>query len=314
MLTAEQIELRRTGVTATDAAIIAGVYPYGRTVHDVYLEKLGAADAVTQTPAMALGHRLEPVALALLAEEFGLTIRPGKTEKHPIQTWCIASPDGDVLENDGKDRVAVAEAKAVGLRMAARWGESGDPETIPDEVRVQVAWQMIVTRTPRAHVVALLGTEARFYELQHDEDLAGALLEMGDTFYRDHILARVPPEVDGSEASARMVRGLFRRARLGLIKAPVEAEGLVRDYLRARSLLDDAERAKTAAQAKLCALIGEAEGIEAPGFVATWKARAGSPDWKALAEKLGATKALAEEYRRDGARVLNVKVRGSEAA
>lgn len=313
MLTTEQLAMRRSGITATDATILAGVSPYGRTVHDIFLEKVGDADAVEQTPAMSLGHRLEPVALALLAEERGLTIRPGQTEKHPVMTWAIATPDGDVYSVDG-DRVAVAEAKAVGLRMAHRWGESGDPEAIPDEVRVQTAWQMIVARVRRAHVVALIGTEARFYDVEHDEDLAAALLEMGDRFMRKHITPRIAPTIDGSEASARMVRGLFRRARAGLVKAPAEAMPLVREYMLAREAADAAEKAKTAAQAKLCALIGESEGIEDPRFVATWKERAGSPDWKALAEKLGATKALAEEYRRAGVRVLNVKLRGSEAA
>jgi putative phage-type endonuclease len=313
-LTQQQLDLRRRGLTATDMTVLAGVTPYGRTVHDVYLSKLGLEEPFEATAAMNMGHRLEPVALAALAEERGLTLTPGTTEASPLIPWAIATPDANVLSAPGRIRVAVAEAKAVGLRMAARWGESGDPDGIPDEVRVQVQWQMTVTRTPRAHVVALLGTEARFFEIEGDEELAGALLELGEGFWKRHILAKAPPPLDGSEGAARMVRGLFRRARGGMVPAGPEAEERVRAYLAAKDALEQAERAKSQAQAQLCALIGEHEGIEGEAWTATWKERAGSPDWKALAEKLGATKALADEYRREGARVLNVRIKKEKAA
>lgn len=306
--------MRAAGLSATDMTVIAGVTPYGRTVHDVYLSKLGLEEEREQTSAMSLGHRLEPVALALLSDERSLTITPGTTEQHPIMTWAVATPDGNVLDAPDGQRIAVAEAKAVGLRMASRWGENGDDETIPDEVRVQVAWQMIVTRVKRAHVVALIGTEARFYDVEHDDDLATALLEMGDTFWRKHVLTKVAPPIDGSESAAAMVRQLFRRASAPLIDAPAEAEQLVHDYLAAKEALDAAETRKRAAQAKLEAMIGEHEGLRGADWIATWKERAGSPDYKALAEKLGATKALIEQYRREGSRVLNVKTTKREAA
>ena len=314
MLTDAQLQMRREGLTATDMTVLAGVSPYGRTAHDVYLDKMGLSEPSATTASMGLGNRLEPVALALLADERGLTISPGTTEKHPIMPWVIASPDGNVLDGDTGHRVAVAEAKAVGLRMAHRWGESGDANAIPDDVRVQVQWQMITTRTPLAHIVALLGTEARFYEVGHDEDLSGALLELGDAFWRERVLAKSPPDIDGSEASARMIRGLFRKATLALVAAPPEASDLVQQFLLAKAAAEKAEQNEAAAKARLCAIIGEHEGLRGNGWTATWKTRAGAPDWKSLAEKLGATKALAEEYRREGPRVLTVKLDKTEAA
>jgi putative phage-type endonuclease len=305
MLTAADLALRKTGLTATDMTILAGASPYGKTVHDVYLSKCGEEEPSEVSQAMGLGHLLEPVALALLAEERGIVISPGRTETHPSIKWAIATPDGNVLEGD--TRIAVAEAKAVGFRMASRWGENGDPNAIPDEVRIQVQWQQIVTQTKMAHVVALIGTEARFYEIEHDDDLSSALLEMGEKFWTTHVLAKQAPEVDGSEASGRMVRGLFRKSTAGIVTAPVEAQALVEEYIAARAAADEAEKRKATAQARLCGLIGEHEGIQGPWGLATWKLRAGSTDWKALAQKLGATKSLEEQYKRDGVRVLNVK-------
>jgi putative phage-type endonuclease len=310
MLSEEDLALRRQGISATDAVIIAGVSPYGRTVHDVYLDKLGLAEPFVQSDEMAMGHRLEPVALAALAEARGLTIVRGKTEQHRIMTWVVASPDGNVLDKPGGDREAVAEAKAVGFRMAHRWGESGDPDAIPDDVRVQVTWQMTAARVKRAHVVALLGTEARFYEIEHDDDLSTALLEMCDRFRTRHVLAKVPPPIDGSAASARMVRCLFRRSTHGIIRAPVEAEAIAAAYMASQAAAHAATNALDAAKARLCAIIGDAEGIESDDWVAMWKARKGSPKWKEIATALGATPALVEQYRGEGQRVLAVRTKG----
>lgn len=314
MLTAEDLALRRTGLSATDMTVIAGVSPYGRTVHDIYLDKMGLSEPVEQTPAMAFGLRVEKLALAILGEDRGLAITPGGTERHPETPWIVASPDGNVLHPQDGHRIGVAEAKAVGIRMAYRWGESGDPNAVPDEVRVQVQWQMVTTCTRMAHIVAIIGTDVRFYAVEHDEELATALIALGHRFWHEQVLAQRAPAIDGSEASARMVRGLFRKASAGVVPAPPESHGMVAEYLAAKAAADDAEKRKTAAQANLCALIGESEGIESADWIATWKERAGSTDWKSLAEKLGADKKLAEQYRREGTRVLTVKSKNKRAA
>lgn len=311
MLTNEQIETRRSGLAATDMTILAGVSPYGRTPHDVYLDKVGEPEPREQSFAMSLGHRLEPVALAILAEAKGLTLTPGTTERHPIYSWVLATPDANVL--DTGTRVGVAEAKAVGLHMAHRWGT--DDDAIPDEVRVQTAWQMITTRTKIAHVVALIGTDARFYEIEHDEDLASALLEMGDIFWTKHVLDKTPPEFDGSEGSARMVRSLFKRSTAGLITAPVDAEKWAREYISAKREEDQASERRATAQAHLCAAIAEHEGMTGENWIATWKERAsGGVDWKGMAEKLGATPDLTKRYTRPGGRVFLLKTKKEKAA
>lgn len=314
-MTALDHELRRKGITATDITAIVGVSPYGRTAHDVYLSKV-AIEETHETRAMGLGLKLEAIALSILAEERGLSIEQGGTHQHPIMPWVVASPDGLVPDSGARESRwrAVCEAKVVGYHMAKRWGEDGDPEAVPDDVRVQVQWQMLACRVKVGYVVALLGTEARTFELAHDDDLAGALLEAGDTFWRGNVVAREPPDIDSTEGAARMVRGLFRRATAGIIEAPAEAEELVQFYQAAKAQLAAAERVKDQAQAKLCALIGDNEGLDGGAWLATWKEREGSPDWKAIAESLGAGKDLVEKYRRAGTRVLLVKERKARAA
>ena len=309
MLTAADLELRRAGVTATDATVITGVSPYGKTIHDVYLSKCGLDEPSEPTQAMGLGHRLEPVALQLLAETKGLTIRPGRTERSRMDPWILATPDADVMGPGTTHRIAVAEAKAVGFRMAYRWGESEDPDAIPDEVRVQTAWQMVCTETKKAYVVALIGTEARFYEIDHDPSLADALVTLCGRFWRENVLAKKPPELDGSENAGRMVRGLFKRATVGIVPAPPEAEALVQEYLAAKELYVEVDKRFGAAKTALCASIGSNTGLESDSWLATWKSRAGATDWKTIAAKLGSTKEMAEEIKYEGTRVLHVKVK-----
>lgn len=271
MLTPEQRELRRTMLTATDFVKLAGVHPLGRTAHEVYAEKVGiAADESEQSTASTIGHRLEPVALGMLAEMRGLTLTSGTTERHPIIPWLGATPDANVIGPAGS-RIAVAEAKAVGVRMMAHWPDedTGEP---PEYVHVQVQIQMTVTRTQRAHVVALVGTEIRLYEVESDPELSGALLTLGERFWKEHVEKRVPPAPDGSESAKRMLLAAWPKHRAELLPADAYAEDWAREYLHARD--QETRWAKKAERAKqlLCARIGDAVGVVGAGWKATWKA------------------------------------------
>lgn len=273
MLTPEQLAMRKTMLTATDLVKLAGVHPLGRGAHDVYTDKVGDAhEEVASETAATIGNRLEPIALGMLAEKIGRVITRGVTERHPILTWLGATPDGNVLAEPGGSRIAVAEAKAVGFRLAHHWTDADDG--LPEYVQIQVQAQMIVTRTRAAHVVAIVGTELRTYEVEHDDDLAGALLTLGERFWTRHVLARVAPTPDGSESARKMLLAAWPRHRAELLPADAYAEDWASEYLAAKAAEEEARSRKERAQQLLCARIADAEGIAGKGWKATWKATA----------------------------------------
>ncbi len=273
-LSPESLALRRTLITATDASAICGVNPW-RTAHDVYVDKVcDDGEPRRETFRMRKGNYLEQLGIEWLREEvspFGVQACGDTTRVHPILTWLGATPDAIVLDVDA--HYAVGEIKTAGLGTAADWDdEDGDP-IVPDYYAVQVAVQMGVVGVSRAYVVAMLDTEPepRLYEVAHDEDLWLAIVEQCQRFREDHVLARVAPDVDGSEASRRMLRALFKRERTSdLIAAGPDAEALARAYFEAKRVADEADARKKEAEAKLCALIGEAKGVRGDGWRAAW--------------------------------------------
>ena len=188
MLTAEQMALRRTGITATDATVIAGVCPYKRTVADVLAEKRGETEPFETTTAMRVGNVLEAPLLGLLAEDREIVVLPGnKTYIHPYFPWALATPDGVVF--DGKRMGSVCEIKCVGAWLSKTWKAHSPPQ----HVVVQVMWQMAVTCTRRAYVGALLGgTDWRTYVVDFDENMGADLLSVCGEWWERHVVKGEP--------------------------------------------------------------------------------------------------------------------------
>lgn len=278
-LTREDLEIRRTMVTATDQVALAGEAP-SRGALAVYMDKVGPLPEVIDRPAapLRIGHHMEGLALELLSEEHELVLRrPCPTTRHPAIAHLGATPDARVMA--GADpmasQVGVAEAKFVGYRQAHKWGA-----TPPDAVLIQVTQQMLVDRVQLAHIVALVGTDPRFYVVELDPSLAAALVEQAEMFWTKHVVPRIPPAPDASEASARALKDLYPRVRGDVFKASPEVEEIAREYFAAGRDEDHAADRRKGAENRLKALIGDHEGIDGDGWSARWTERAGVVSWK----------------------------------
>jgi hypothetical protein len=274
-LTEADLALRRTGVTATDVVVLAGLSPYaGASAHTVFAEKLGLPIERKSSEAMDLGHELEPIVLQRLAVKRDLVLSRGASCRNEKAPTHLASPDAFAAPRehgphtvklfDGGPYTAVVDAKAVGFRFASQWGEDG--ESPPDHVVAQVAWQMHVTDLPRAYVGALLGTEVRTYEVARDAELEAALIEIADRFWTNHVLTRKPPAIDGSEGAGQMVAAIVGKPRGPMVKASVEIEEAARLYFECEQASALTEGALQQARNILKLACGEAEGIKGDGW------------------------------------------------
>jgi putative phage-type endonuclease len=273
-LTAKQLEQRKGGITATDIVALAGLSPF-RTAHDVFLDKCGTAPAWEGNEATSLGNELEPIVLRRLAEKRGLFVLPREpvTLAHPKHARHLATPDAWLSKTRLHDAEALGEAKVVGLRMAEDWGDDGEPDGPPDAVIAQVTWQMHVTGMRLTYIGALLGTEVRTYAVPLDDDLEGALVDTADAFLTDHVDPRKPPAIDGSPSSARMLKGLFPRARAVTTVADEQTNALAAQYLAqaARAKQEGAELEKL--KQLLMAACGDAEALSGRGWRLFYKQR-----------------------------------------
>jgi len=276
---------RRLGIGGSDIGAIAGLCPF-KSAFDVWLEKTGQREPRGDTAASYWGKALEDVVARRYSEETGHELTIGSQMVHPERDWHRGNPD----------RLAAAvchliEIKAAGIRQAHRWGEPGTDE-IPEEYLAQVQWYLALL--PGYEVadipVLIAGNDYRVYTVARNERLIGALVEIGERWWRDHVVGGKPPAIDGSEAAREYLARRYPRELAPLLQSTPAIEEIAQRLRAAKERRAQAAVEEELAGNELRALIGEAEGIGGEWGRVTWKAQSRTTtDWRAVAEAAGAT-------------------------
>lgn len=315
-LTQEQKEIRRTGVGASEIAMVAEIHPY-RGPLDVWITKPTAsrpplldelAEDEDENPRMEVGTALEDGLRALYTKRTGISlIAPKVTLRHPQHPTVLASPDGIALKDDGAVGNGGLELKVVGARMLHHW-EDG----VPDYVLAQAAQNMAVLDKEWWDVGALLGgTDFRVWRVQRDLQFEASLIESALMFWEAHVLADSAPEPRDPEEAKRLLRERYpgstaTKARVVGDGADGEIAELVRWYRAACAQIGTLEHAKAQLEIALCALVGADYGIEGSWGKFIWFPRRGNVAWKEVAQELGGGVVpveIAEKHRGSACRV-----------
>jgi putative phage-type endonuclease len=277
-LTAEQLEERRAYLGGTDAAALAGVNPprWSQPI-DVYLDKTGASEPRPPSKLMALGSLMEDLVATLATEATGMRWRrwtaPVRSRDYP---WAgghldrLAAgyvPDGEHLE-PGLER-ALLECKTA--TSSSGWGEQGTT-LVPAHYMVQVQHYLAVTGRPVAILAVLLGyADFRWYRLERDDALITNLMRLEERFWRENVLAGVPPEPDGSESYGdHLRRKLAQDSGEELPMTPEQV--LLAGQLRvARGARDAIAQQVAELEQRLQASMGTATRLIGPGVTVTWR-------------------------------------------
>jgi len=259
-LTKEQLASRHLYLGASEIAAVVGLNPW-RSAHDIWLQKLGLADD-TSSVQSRVGTLVEPVIQQLYCEDMKCEVGHFGSMVHPKHSWLSATPDFEVF---GAPRVG--EIKMVGWRMAHHW--TSEEDGVPDYYRTQGEIQMEVFDAEHCDFAALLGgTDFRIYRIARDREMAGMLIDIGAKFWRDHVIARVPPPIDGTEGAKRLLRKIYP-VNLGPMKsADADAERLVTELLG----LDGRDARRLELENKLKDAIRDAEGLVGDGWSVTFRA------------------------------------------
>lgn len=306
MLTAEQLEVRRTGVGASEVAAVVGLSPY-ETALDVWARKTRRAGPDRETDAMMLGNLLEPVVLELYRQRVGPVVPAGsETLRHGRYRFALATPDGFA-----EDGARLVECKTAGARTREQWGDGIDE--VPVHYLVQVQWQLLVTGRERAHLAALLlgDQDFRVYEIERAPRLIEQLVERVGRFWRDNVANDSPPD-PGPEHASDYLAALYSSPTKELLPWTVETRVLARELAEIK-----AEKRALAAREKSVAIelqraIGNAAGIGDQEQRVLWTPRAGGIAWKNVATALGATKDVIEAHRGPSSRALTLRGFGSD--
>lgn len=249
-------------------------------VHDpmhAYCVLRGIVDPLEDNDLLEAGRFMEPAIAAWFAHKKGVTVRGNGAlvVKHPTESWMYATPDRFVY--DAADRL-------IGGLEAKNWNEFRKREIedgdYPERLFYQTQWQMHVTGLRVVWpAVVFGGNKPRFdIEITYDAPFCADLEAVCRAFWFGNVLKGVPPEVTGSDSSRAYLKARYRKVE-PVLRAPEDPEAarsLAHIFLAASANAKTYESIKAEAQNKLCALIGDAEGIalDDDGWTATWRARA----------------------------------------
>jgi putative phage-type endonuclease len=294
ILLAEEIELedeflanRRKGIGSSDVAAIVGMNPW-KTAFDVWVEKRGLVEQQPASVSMKVGRAVERA----IAEEYqsvtGRLVRwQGDVQQvDPAEDWRRCHPDGLLMYEDGG-----LECKHVGARQVSRYGPSGT-DILPEEHVIQCVWMMSITKRQFWDLTAWLGPrDLRIYTILRDVELEENLVDRCRRFWTENVLGNVAPDVSPEQADAEFFKKRFPIAMGGIRPATPEEEALAFHLEAARRAFAEVKGTRELVENEMKLSIGEAEGIQGPGFRVTWKNDRPKVkvDWPAVARELSAT-------------------------
>ena len=307
------LEKRKHYVTGTDAGKLIGVSPYGGKFA-VWLDKMGRAAPVVETPAMKAGKKFESAILQTYAEEMNCKLE--HVDGYNLIT-CDKYPRlGASLDGWNHDLQIPVDAKNIKWKNE-KWGDAWTDQ-FPEYYKAQLQVQMMVTGATFAHLAVMFsGQDFFIYSMEYDEDMAQKILDASDEFW-PYVENDQMPEADGSDEATEYIKSEFSRGDAATVKEPTEEilEAL-KGLQKAKLDEKDAQDRKTEFENRIKLYMGDATAIKG---VCTWKNNKDSvkTDWEQVASVALASmsaedrKKLVASYTttKPGARVLRITAKG----
>lgn len=287
MLSAEQIEMRRSGIGASEIAAVCGISPWV-TPLEVWMRKATPSrgplvEKETETARMRVSRALEDALRGLYTVQTGIAMAPGKTLRHGEYPHILATPHG--LSYDGTRGLTI---RCVGPHQMDEWGLERDD--VPRAVELQCRQSMAVTGRELWDVAALLGgTEFRVYTLRRDLELEELLLQAANEFWTTYVEGdSPPPEPDPDKRRLYLGARYTQRAERQCAPPsdPARFTRLCKGLAQVNEQLKKLEREKKLFENDLCEMVGDGYGIESEAGKFLWAWQTGSVAYKAVAQEL----------------------------
>ena len=187
------LEMRRRGLGGSDAATVVGLNPYSSRLA-LYADKLGLMPERDDNEAMRQGRDLEAYVAERWCEVTGKAVQRVNAilmnEEYP---FALANIDRKVVGER-----AGLECKTTSVYNNADFA-AGE---IPPMYYTQCMHYLAVTGYDRWYLaVAVLNKAFYTFTIERDEAEIDALMAAERKFWEEHIVKRIPPEADGSDAS-----------------------------------------------------------------------------------------------------------------
>ena len=262
------LELRRQSLGGSDISAALGLNRW-RSPMEVWAEKVGLPLPRQETPeACRWGILLEEVVRAELAERTGWTIqKPVAMYRHRTIPFLSANVDG--LAQIPEKGLAVVEIKTASSYKEGEW--SGGQ--VPPEYYLQGQHYLSVLDLRHCVFACLIGGQKLVIaEMERDDDMIRDIHRLATAFW-NRVVAKTPPDPDGSEATAAFLSKLFPLSENAVpLILPEKADELVSNWLGAKNEEDLAADRRRLAENELKLLMQDHERAVTPkGQVISWK-------------------------------------------
>lgn len=248
----EWLRLRQSGIGGSDVAAACGLSRWKSPV-ELWMEKTGQIEAAPAGEAAYWGQVMEPIVRNEFCKRSGMEVRNVNSMlQHSRLPFMLANLDGLIIDPfKGK---GVFEAKTANVFVKDEW-ENG----IPDEYALQVQHYLAVTDLSYACIAVLIGGNTFSWRyIERNDSIIDLIVQLESRFWK-HVEERIPPPIDGSNASKELLNRLYPLGKKNTIELPEGSLELIEAYEEARKAEEEANKLKELAANQLKSMLGDNE-------------------------------------------------------
>lgn len=267
----EWLKARKTGVGGSEVAAILGLSNYA-TPYTVWLDKTNRSVPDDMSEAAYWGIELEDIIAREFSKRSGLKIQKvNLMMRHETYTYAIANIDraivnpaisGTVRFKDGALTTdQIYEGKTSSAYFDKMWGDELS-DAIPEYYLCQVMWYLGITGTQKCHLAVLIGGQKyKQFLIERDEELIAMLFAEAGIFWRDFVLADIPPDpINLGDCALRWSKSMG-----GVIEADEAMAQKLAEYKELKALMKTAKSDLDDLKFEIVSTMQEAETLMIAG-------------------------------------------------
>lgn len=260
----EWLAQRQLGLGGSDAGTIMGVNKW-KSKFQLYLEKTGEYHEEINNDYVYFGNLLEDVVAKEFERRSGKKVRRrNQMLVHPEHDFMLANLDRVVVGEK-----ALLECKTTSEYNLAEW----EGDEVPASYLCQIQHYLAVTGYETAYVAVLCGGNKFIWkEILRDDELIDIIIDNEKQFWEEHILAKNPPGIDGSEAAGELLKKLYPTDNGESIMFTEKEDGILDALESVKKELKELGELKNLYENKLKMELEEAQQGVSSKYIVTYKA------------------------------------------
>lgn len=294
----EWLQLRKSGIGGSDASAILGFNRY-KSAFQLYIEKTSEFVEESDSEAAYWGNVLEDVVAKEFAKRTGKKIRKiNRMLRHPNHYFMTANLDRDVVGEK-----AFLECKTASEYLKDSW----NGEDVPAAYLCQLQHYLAVTGYEKAYIAVLIGGNKFVWkEVARDDEFIELMIQHEKSFWENHVLANVPPAIDGSSSASELLAKMYPQDDGSAIMLDEQSNTLIEAIESIKTEEKQLEMQRKEYENQLKMMLGESAEGHSDRFKVTYKTITSSRlDSKRLKEE---QPAIYEKYIKESlSRRLSIK-------